>query len=140
MSAWTEDHVNRLRTLWPHGHSASWIAAELGSGLTRNAVLAKVWRLRLSESRDSNGAGVRPKRRLAVAPGPVSIAPDRGEASILSVRRFDCRWPYGDPLQPGFTLCGCRVHRGSYCAAHAKLAYRGVARSVEDLMRWAGVT
>lgn len=140
MSAWTEDRIARLKTFWPAGRSATWIAAELGGGLTRNAVLAKVWRLGLSEGRGSVGSGVRRERRLPAAAGvPVSPPPDRGAASILSVRRFDCRWPYGDPLQPGFSLCGCRVHRGAYCAAHADLAYRGVPQSVEGLMRWAGV-
>lgn len=48
MSAWTDERVERLRKLWAEGNSASQIAAELGNGITRNAVVGKVHRLGLS--------------------------------------------------------------------------------------------
>lgn len=142
MSAWTEYRVTRLKQLWPQGHSATWIAAELGGGLTRNAVLAKVWRLNLSKGRAAPKArkGPVPAATLALPREGASTAPPEiGGASILSVRRTDCRWPYGDPSRPDFSLCGCRVMRGAYCAPHAAVAYRGVPQSVEGLMEWAGV-
>lgn len=44
---WTEERVERLKTLWIEGLSASQIASDLG-GVTRNAVIGKVHRLGLS--------------------------------------------------------------------------------------------
>ncbi len=46
--AWTDDRVSVLKKLWMEGLSASQIAVELGEGVTRNAVIGKVHRLKLS--------------------------------------------------------------------------------------------
>ena len=46
--SWTDERVELLRKLWTEGHSASQISAELGLGVTRNAVIGKVHRLGLS--------------------------------------------------------------------------------------------
>ena len=46
--SWTEDRVEILKTLWVKGLSASQIAIELGGGVTRNAVIGKVHRLKLA--------------------------------------------------------------------------------------------
>jgi GcrA cell cycle regulator len=45
---WTEERVELLKKLWMEGFSASQIAGELGDGVTRNAVIGKVHRLKLS--------------------------------------------------------------------------------------------
>jgi GcrA cell cycle regulator len=45
---WTNEKVELLRQLWLDGKSASQIAAALGDGVTRNAVIGKVHRLGLS--------------------------------------------------------------------------------------------
>ena len=47
-SSWTEERVGVLTKLWMEGLSASQIAGELGEGVTRNAVIGKVHRLKLS--------------------------------------------------------------------------------------------
>lgn len=47
---WTEARVARLKKLWDDGYSAAQIAVELG-WITRNAVLGKVDRLKLSARR-----------------------------------------------------------------------------------------
>lgn len=44
---WTDERVERLKEMWAEGLSCSQIAAELGGGLTRNAVIGKVTRLGL---------------------------------------------------------------------------------------------
>jgi GcrA cell cycle regulator len=44
---WTDERVETLRRLWAEGLSASQIAAQLG-GVSRNAVIGKVHRLKLS--------------------------------------------------------------------------------------------
>src|SRR5271155_410134 len=45
--SWTEQKIQMLKDMWGHGYSASEIAKRLG-GLTRNAVIGKAHRLKLS--------------------------------------------------------------------------------------------
>jgi GcrA cell cycle regulator len=45
--SWTEQKIQMLKDMWGHGYSASEIAKHLG-GLTRNAVIGKAHRLKLS--------------------------------------------------------------------------------------------
>ncbi len=45
---WSDDRVKILTKLWLQGFSAAQIAVELGGGVTRNAVIGKVHRLKLS--------------------------------------------------------------------------------------------
>ena len=51
---WTDERVEALKTLWAEGLSASQIAARLG-GVTRNAVIGKVHRLKLSSRGPRDG-------------------------------------------------------------------------------------
>jgi GcrA cell cycle regulator len=55
---WTEQKIQMLKDMWGH-HSASEIAEHIG-GLTRNAVIGKAHRLKLSvhKSTDTPGAGL----------------------------------------------------------------------------------
>ena len=46
--SWTDERIDLLQKLWLQGMSASQIARELANGLTRNAVIGKVYRLGLS--------------------------------------------------------------------------------------------
>src|SRR5215203_4912901 len=46
---WTKERIERLKELWGEGLSASQIAAELGEGVSRNAVLGKAHRLGLAQ-------------------------------------------------------------------------------------------
>lgn len=46
--AWTEQQIQTLKKMWGNGYSASDIARSLGSGVTRNAVIGKAHRLKLS--------------------------------------------------------------------------------------------
>jgi GcrA cell cycle regulator len=58
--SWTEERVELLRKLWNEGLSASRVAAELGDGITRNAVIGKIHRLGLAE-RAKSPAAQRPR-------------------------------------------------------------------------------
>ena len=40
--SWTEERIELLRRLWSEGFSAAQVAAELGLGTTRNAVIGKI--------------------------------------------------------------------------------------------------
>lgn len=43
-SGWTEEREHKARQLWAEGYPASHIAAEVGGGISRNAILGKVHR------------------------------------------------------------------------------------------------
>jgi len=44
-----------------------------------------------------------------------------------------CRWPIGDPQQPGFGYCGCAVDGGSvYCLEHRAVATTNFKASAAD--------
>jgi GcrA cell cycle regulator len=69
---WTDERVEILKKLWMEGLSASQIAGELGEGVTRNAVIGKVHRLKLSaRAKPTNAA---PRARPAVRPAPRRVA------------------------------------------------------------------
>jgi GcrA cell cycle regulator len=67
---WTDERVELLKKLWLEGFSASQIASELGEGVTRNAVIGKVHRLKLSGRAKPVAAAprVRTTPRSAVTP------------------------------------------------------------------------
>lgn len=46
--AWTDERVAVLKKMWGEGKTAAEIAKELGDGVTRNAVIGKAHRLKLS--------------------------------------------------------------------------------------------
>ena len=81
---WTETRVESLKTLWLDGFSASQVARELGGGLTRNAVIGKIFRLGLkrgeasavSTRRERNPARDKapPRPRMKVTPSPPARA------------------------------------------------------------------
>ncbi len=153
---WTYDRVETLSKLWREGLSASQIARNLGCGVTRNAVIGKIHRLGLTgrvatrvpgagrpdQRRERRGR--LPRKAAAVrVPGPPLAAtadlglPEAGHATVLSVRRAQCRWPIGEPLADDFRLCGRPAVRGAYCAPHGAIAYRPTAP--DHLLRLAGL-
>jgi GcrA cell cycle regulator len=67
---WNDERVELLKKLWADGLSASQIAAQLG-GVSRNAVIGKVHRLKLS------GRG----RTSSATPRPKKTAPNGGRSS-----------------------------------------------------------
>ena len=65
---WTDERVELLRKLWSEGLSASQIAAQLGS-VTRNAVIGKVHRLKLSSRGRTTAAPARQKKTSQASTG-----------------------------------------------------------------------
>lgn len=136
-SPWTPEREERLRELWAKGVSASKVAAELGGGLTRNAVIGKVNRLKLPMRKPSGPTGARAKRVYAPpAPKPPPIpALDLFNAAIpedQKRRLWDgdylsdpdklfsgCRWIVGDTQSADWFYCGGTQKEGSsYCPVH----------------------
>jgi GcrA cell cycle regulator len=66
--SWTDERIDRLKTMWEKGMTASQIAEDLG-GVSRNAVIGKAHRLGL-QSRPSPVKANEP----SVAPAPKAVA------------------------------------------------------------------
>ncbi|MFZ1964027.1 MAG: GcrA family cell cycle regulator [Roseiarcus sp.] len=88
--SWTDERVELLRQLWLDGRSASQISAQLGHGLTRNAVIGKVHRLGLAgraKSPSSAASPPRPAPAQRVAPrsssGSGARAAVRGNTALM---------------------------------------------------------
>jgi GcrA cell cycle regulator len=87
---WTEERVELLKKLWLEGLSASQIAGVLGEGVTRNAVIGKVHRLKLTGR--AKPATSTPRARTAPrAPGARRMSsgiarPSSGIASMMKSR------------------------------------------------------
>lgn len=152
-TGWTDDRVELLSKLWGEGLSASQIAAALGGGVTRNAVIGKVHRLGLS-GRAKTGAGQAQRQAKPRPPavtgtadaarpvprpeegyrGPAAVderwadevqIPESLRVSILELRDSMCRWPLGDPSKPDFAFCGAKaVTALPYCGHHCRIAYQ----------------
>lgn len=145
---WTDDRIEHLRVLAADGLSASAIAAGLGGGMSRNAVIGKLHRLGLAPTGRTVAAKPgRPKvtktrrhpfnqpRALALAletAAPIiELPPDQSPdaCTIIQLTSESCRWPLGEP-SPDMLYCGSQKWPGSsYCARHARLSV-GALREV----------
>ena len=67
--SWTDERIEKLKTMWEQGSTASQIADELGN-VSRNAVIGKAHRLGLQ----ARPSPVRPNEPEAEAPAPAPIA------------------------------------------------------------------
>jgi GcrA cell cycle regulator len=149
LATWNPERIEQLRNFLGAGLTCSQIAAEIG--VTRNAVIGKIHRLGLGPGRpaaapgracpprlrrprasnqrallrlitadDANSAGTAPQ-----AASVDSVQP----CSLLELAQGRCRWPVGDPARADFAFCGNEAAGGfSYCAGHARMAYRPAAR------------
>lgn len=83
-AGWTDERVETLKKLWMEGLSASQIAGELGQGVTRNAVIGKVHRLKLSARAKPTNTTPRARPTAAARPSaPRRVtAPSGGVSSI----------------------------------------------------------
>jgi GcrA cell cycle regulator len=151
LETWTPERVEQLRNCVVTGLSCSQIAAEIG--VTRNAVIGKIHRLGLSpvrppgasarscppRARRPRAAGQRALLRLlfadgaaiaATAPEPAAVESQK-PCSLIELEQGKCRWPIAEAAGDcaDFVFCGNAAATGfSYCAGHARIAYRVPAR------------
>lgn len=137
--SWTDERIALLKKLWGEGKTAAEIANKLG-GVTRNAVIGKAHRLKLS-----NRVSPIQENKKKPAPAPQSAAPRPAEKKVQKSLEQDnsrkaiplsdlgarmCRWPMGDPREQNFGFCGGPQMEGlPYCAHHAKIAYQAATRN-----------
>ena len=149
---WTTERVEQLKSGVNAGLSCAQIANAIG--MSRNAVIGKINRLGLSRGRNPTAPrpreGVlirRPKvltQRLMLkalfASAPIAEDVVSSEpCSLLNLAPRKCRWPINDVGTVGFTFCGNTTVDGmSYCAGHARIAYRGSSERPQEAPRAAG--
>ena len=126
---WTEERVAELQRLWDTGKSASEIGKILG--VSKNSVVGKAHRLKLTARPSPIRRGSTPKPRRKMIPvqikSPVEVAPAR--EPVVPRRQHSgkgpkCLWPIGDPGDPDFHFCEDPAAPGKpYCATHCERAY-----------------
>jgi GcrA cell cycle regulator len=72
--SWTEERIERLKTMWHEGATASQIADELG-GVSRNAVIGKAHRLGLEQRPSPVKPGEEKEQKRVSAPAPAAAKP-----------------------------------------------------------------
>lgn len=149
--SWTDERVMLLKRLWIEGKTAAEIAKLIGGGVTRNAVIGKAHRLKLSgrispiqeNVRSETGVGrvvatARKTQKSSVTKvsnreiiAPVHIPPVEENycygdgVSLVELKDRMCRWPIGDPKEDGFKFCGGPAEEGvSYCSHHCRVAFQ----------------
>jgi GcrA cell cycle regulator len=145
---WTPERIDQLRNCVVAGLTCSQIAAAIG--VTRNSIIGKIHRLGLAPGRPPAASGRRraapaaPPRHTqrralrmvrtqvleyADALEPAAQIDGAQRCSLLELAPGSCRWPISDPGKSDFGFCGHEVIAGvSYCAGHARMAYRLPAR------------
>jgi GcrA cell cycle regulator len=142
-STWTAERVELLKSHFGAGFSCSEIAREIG--VSRNAVIGKIFRLKLSRPKHVRAGSLqrergptvrRPRlfgqRRILMAlyanpPAPAEEEPIHNghRCSLLELSQEKCRWPVSNPGAADFWFCGNEPVKGlPYCAGHARIAYQ----------------
>lgn len=134
--SWTDDRVDLLKKLWGEGKTAAEIAKELG-GVTRNAVIGKAHRLKLSNRVSPIQQNKKP---AAKTPPPMSQKKkvqaimdqdnNKPRKALIDLKKSECRWPIGDPQDKNFGFCGDHALDGlPYCMEHSQVAYQAATRN-----------
>ena len=107
---WPDEDIELLKRLWAQGETAASIAAKLG-GMSRSAVLGKIFRLRLPPNvgKTPGAAGTKASGQRAAPPrrrgphgdtfSPAPAAKGRYGKTLLELTNRCCRFPYVPPPQ-----------------------------------------
>ena len=144
---WTDRTPRTLKARLCRRLSCRQIADDIG--VSRNAVIGKLSRLKLTreksgEARPARKAGEKRPRARSVPrlqyqmlqkvyaePAGAADAPILSEhcCSLLELSEESCRWPISTPGAADFCFCGNMPLEGlPYCAGHTRLAYRPGSR------------
>ena len=139
---WNDERIDLLKKLWAEGATAAAIAAKLG-GISRSAILGKIFRLRLPPGAAGKKPGAQAsapgtakamaraplaRRRGAGAPeNPPNAKTGRKGRTLFELTNDCCRWPYRRPGTAKYFFCGAAgadLEGGiPYCVRHMKRAY-----------------
>ena len=135
---WTEDKVNKLKDLWGKGKTASQIAEIIG-GITRNAVIGKAHRLKLSSKIKTRSAincnnSQKANKYSSIKRGRKSkfrsllLDKDFEPAKNLQLEELTedtCKYMEGHPDEKNSSFCGRKtVEKFSYCPLHLIVVFQ----------------
>jgi len=147
-SFWTPDKEKLIVKYWAEGRTAQSIGDKLGA--TRNAVIGKAHRLKLSPRGEPARAPVkqkiqkvkpvRPAAELKLKgpcktrsrPKAIPLRPVVNETvpigdactATMALKADSCRWPLGDPYTDRFMYCDKKkTEKYPYCEEHRRMAY-----------------
>lgn len=139
--SWNDAKIEMLRNLVKENLSYGEIGARLG--VSRCAAIGKARRLGIRNLAKPGGRKPYPRPatptgKRILTPPPVKVARDRPAPprvvnggpkplmiSLLDLTDRTCRYPIGDPLQPGFGFCGHACAYGKpYCAHHQSVSWQ----------------
>ena len=138
--SWNDEKVAKLKELWGKGNTASQIAEIIG-GLSRNAIIGKAHRLKLSskiKARNSfsiqnsqknsegnnskQGQGKKSKFKSMII--EKDFEPENPK-KLEELDESSCKWPIGHPEEEIFYFCGrSSLKDFSYCKLHLLYAYQ----------------
>lgn len=108
---WTKAEAAKAKELWAAGKTASEIATALGTGKTRNAVIGKLYRMKLT------GMNASPERKQRKKLKQLK------SFSSDTIRSFDCcQWIDGEGRGRIFCQTPAK-HAKPYCEYHCTRAY-----------------
>ena len=128
---WPPEQVETLKRLMAEGKGPTEIAAIMG--LTRNAIVGKIWRLKLGpvirvKKPPKPRVRHRGVRKPPSMPKPVPIEATARPISLLELTPFVCHWPLDVDNQ--VLYCGVECAKGkSYCPEHCARAYHRLPRN-----------
>lgn len=138
---WSVEEDNTLILLIGKGKSALQISSVIGR--TRSAICGRAKRKGLKFKGGHAGGGKRAvaepakakrgdnlramaivHKRAVLKAVPIDVEPSGELVALVDLRPGQCKFPIGDPLQPGFGFCGAAQAIGFvYCGHHARRAY-----------------
>ena len=124
-AVWTAERIELLKTCLEAGFSCRDIALEIG--VSRNAVIGKIFRLKLLRERDQGFSEHKrgPKGRrvtqhrimmaLRAGPQPAEEMPIQNghRCSLLELGKQKCRWPIGSASAVALWFCGNKPVEGT---------------------------
>tara|TARA_B100000579_G_scaffold77048_1_gene59677 strand:+ start:410 stop:901 length:492 start_codon:yes stop_codon:yes gene_type:complete len=144
---WTEEKVNKLKELWGKGNTASQIAEIIG-GISRNAVIGKAHRLKLSAKiikRTRTNSQINPnfeeksniqKRSRKIKFRSLLLDKNFEPSKNLSLEELTdntCKYMEGHPNESSSSFCGRKnVDKFSYCPLHLIVVFQPKGKK-EDL-------
>ena len=145
--SWTDEKVAKLKELWGKGSTASQIAEIIG-GISRNAVIGKAHRLKLSAKIKTRAAtsnqnfensleekSIKNKRVRKSKFKSLIIEKDFEPENPKQLEELDessCKWPIGHPDEKSFYFCGrSSLKDFSYCKLHLLYAYQPKGKKEE---------
>ena len=138
--SWTDEKVSKLKELWGKGKTANQIAEIIG-GISRNAVIGKAHRLKLSAkiktrsvASNKNFDDTTENKNFRTKQGRKnrfkSLIIDKNfepenPKQLEELDESSCKWPIGHPDEKSFYFCGRKSLKDfSYCKLHLLYAYQ----------------